>query len=341
MSTLQSAAPCPALRDLVRAYAQRTTGATEVPVVQRVPASLEVVLGFEFGSLFTVDYRDGSSEPAHRIALVGSHCSPNATLTLGAGVESFAIFLQPTALQRLLGVPTHHVADRSFPAVDVLGPGVDALWSVLAEAARLRGARPAGRDPPPAHAPRHRGDDDRPRRDGHLPRPRSPGGGGDGRAGLAERPSVRAAVRARAGYAAQAVRAYRPVPVRPRRQARRPGPVVARRRPRRRLLRPDAPGARLPQPQRGEPHPARGRAGGHPPAGAGRDRTRRTEREAHVERRAGAVPTLRGRGSHAPPWAGIPRGRGVFAPGGDAQARPRPRSLGSGPVEPGGGGRGR
>ena len=134
MSTLQSALPCPALRDLVRAYAQRTTGASETPGVQLVPASLEVVLGFEFGSLFTVDYRDGRSEPAHRIALVGSHCSPNATLTLGAGVESFAIFLQPTALQRLLGVPTHHVADRSFPAVDVLGPRVDALWSVLADA---------------------------------------------------------------------------------------------------------------------------------------------------------------------------------------------------------------
>ena len=134
MSTLQSAAPCPALRDLVRAYAQRTTDAAGVPVVQRVPSSLEVVLGFEFGSLFTVDYRDRSSEPAHRIALVGSHCSPNATLTLGAGVESFAVFLQPTALQRLLGVPTRHVADRSYPAADVLGPSIDALWSVLAEA---------------------------------------------------------------------------------------------------------------------------------------------------------------------------------------------------------------
>lgn len=134
MNTLQSAAPSPALREVVRAYAQRTTGATGVPVVQLVPASLEVVLGFEFGSLFTVDYRDGSSEPAHRIALVGSHCSPNATLTLGAGVESFAIFLQPTALQHLLGIPTHHVADRSYPAVDVLGRHVDSLWSALAEA---------------------------------------------------------------------------------------------------------------------------------------------------------------------------------------------------------------
>ena len=134
MGTLQSAAPSPALRDLVRAYAQRTTGALEAPVVQRVPASLEVVLGFEFGSLFTVDYRDGRSEPAHRIALVGSHCSPNATLALGAGVESFAVFLQPTAFQRLLGIPTQHLADRSYPAGDVLGPGIDALWSVLADA---------------------------------------------------------------------------------------------------------------------------------------------------------------------------------------------------------------
>jgi AraC-like DNA-binding protein len=135
MSTLQSVAPCPALRELVRAFAQRTTGAAETAVMQRVPASLEVVIGFEFGSLFTVDYRDGSSEPAHRIALVGSHCSPNATLSLGADVESFAIFLQPTALQRLLGIPTHHVADRSYPAADVLGRQVEVLWAVLAEAA--------------------------------------------------------------------------------------------------------------------------------------------------------------------------------------------------------------
>lgn len=102
--------------------------------MQRVPASLELVLGFEFGSLFPVAYRDGTSELAHRIALVGSHSSPNATLTLGTGVESFAIFLQPTALQGLLGIPTHHVADRSYPAGDVLGPRVQALWSVLAAA---------------------------------------------------------------------------------------------------------------------------------------------------------------------------------------------------------------
>lgn len=134
MSILQSAMPCRALRDLVRAYAQRTTGMVEVPLMQRVPASLEVVLGFEFGSLFTVGYRDGSSELAHRIALVGSHSAPNATLTLGSGVESFAIFLQPTALQFLLGIPAHHVADRSYPASDVLGPQVHALWSVLADA---------------------------------------------------------------------------------------------------------------------------------------------------------------------------------------------------------------
>ena len=134
MNILQSAMPCRALRDLVRAYAQRTTRTMQVPLMQRVPASLEVVLGFEFGSLFTVDYRDGSSEPAHRIALVGSHSAPNATLTLGTGVESFAIFLQPTALQSLLGIPTPHVADRSYPAVDVLGPRVQALWSALADA---------------------------------------------------------------------------------------------------------------------------------------------------------------------------------------------------------------
>lgn len=134
MRTLQSVAPRRELRPFVRAYAQRTTGAFDAELVQRVPASLEQILEFEFGTPPTIDYWDGTSEPAHRLAIVGAHSFPRASLRLSGGVESFAIFLQPVALQHLIGLPARHLADRSYHAGDVLGVQVETFWSVLAQA---------------------------------------------------------------------------------------------------------------------------------------------------------------------------------------------------------------
>lgn len=134
MHTLQSVAPRHELREYVRAYAQRNTGATDAVLEQRVPASLEQVLEFEFGTPPTVHYRNGTSEPAHRIAIVGARSSPSASLRLAGGVESFAIFLQPAALRLLFGLSADHLADQSYSAPDVLGPQIETLWSTLAEA---------------------------------------------------------------------------------------------------------------------------------------------------------------------------------------------------------------
>lgn len=134
MHTLRSAAPSGALNELVRAYAQRTTDFLDEEREQRVPASLEQIIEFEFGTAPTVDYRDGTSELAHRISLVGAHTFPCASLRLPGGVESFAIFLQPIAVRLLFGLPPLHLADRSFFATDVLGPGLEHLWSRLAGA---------------------------------------------------------------------------------------------------------------------------------------------------------------------------------------------------------------
>ncbi|MGB7982578.1 MAG: helix-turn-helix domain-containing protein [Candidatus Nanopelagicales bacterium] len=134
MHILESAAPSGAMRDFVRAYAQRTAGPLDAELVQRVPASLEQILEFEFGTLPTVHYWDGTNEPAQRVALVGAHSFPRASLHLNPGVESFAIFLQPVALRQLFGLPAQEVVDRSFHARDVLGPGVEMVWSALAHA---------------------------------------------------------------------------------------------------------------------------------------------------------------------------------------------------------------
>lgn len=134
MRVLQSAVPSGELREFVRAYAQRTTGAFDAELVQRVPASLEQILEFEFGTPPTVYYWDGTSEPAYRLSLVGAHSFPSAWLRLSGGVESFAIFFQPAALGQMFGLPAQQLADRAYHADDVLGPRVEILWSVLAEA---------------------------------------------------------------------------------------------------------------------------------------------------------------------------------------------------------------
>ena len=134
MHLLQSSVPSGELREFVRAYAQRTTGAFDPEVVQSVPASLEQILEFEFGTPPTVEYWDGTSEPAYRLSLVGAHSYPRASLRLSGGVESFAIFLQPVALCQLFGLPEQHLADRAYHAGDVLGQRAEILWSALAEA---------------------------------------------------------------------------------------------------------------------------------------------------------------------------------------------------------------
>lgn len=134
MHILTSASPSWELREYVRAYAQRTTDAHDAELVQRVPASLEQIVEFEFGTPPTVTYTDGTSEPAHRVSVVGAHSFPRASLRLNGGVVSFAIFLQPVALEELFGVPAHLLVDHSFHACDVLGPDLERTWEVLAQA---------------------------------------------------------------------------------------------------------------------------------------------------------------------------------------------------------------
>lgn len=132
MRTLASAAPSRDLSDFVRAYAQRTTGPFDAELVQRLPATLEPILDFEFGTLPTLDYWDGTSERAHHMSLVGAHSFPRASLRLRGGVESFAVFLQPVALDQLFGRLGQPMVDRAFHGCDVLGQVIESMWSALA-----------------------------------------------------------------------------------------------------------------------------------------------------------------------------------------------------------------
>lgn len=75
----------------------------------------------------------GVFQPARPLALVGPHTQGGNSLRFEGSIDSFAIFLQPTALWSLFRVPTSIVMETHFDAEAVLGAPVAELWRVLAE----------------------------------------------------------------------------------------------------------------------------------------------------------------------------------------------------------------
>jgi hypothetical protein len=109
--TLTTAPPSQALRPFVRAYAQRQTGATDLVVMESCPAQLERVLQFEFGNRFDVWHSSGKHHTCDDINVVCCHTMFAGQVELRAGIDSFAVFFQPTGFSRLFEVPAAHTTN--------------------------------------------------------------------------------------------------------------------------------------------------------------------------------------------------------------------------------------
>lgn len=131
MRTVQSAPAAPALRPYVRAFAQRTLSGTLAS--QPMPAFLETVIHFDFGDPLNVQLPDGTCVMSLPMSLVGPHTYSVTGLQFAGNIDSFAIFLEPTALWLLFGVPTSLVAETHFDSRDMLGRPLATLWHLLAE----------------------------------------------------------------------------------------------------------------------------------------------------------------------------------------------------------------
>jgi AraC-like DNA-binding protein len=98
-----------------------------------MPAYLETVIHFDFADLISVRSSARGLEVARPLAIVGPHTQAGNSLRFEGSIDSFAIFLQPTALWSLFRVPTSTVMESHFDAEVVLGAAVGELWHVLAE----------------------------------------------------------------------------------------------------------------------------------------------------------------------------------------------------------------
>jgi AraC-like DNA-binding protein len=134
LHTLRTAQPSPALRPFVRAYAQRQTAADDATVIEVCPAQLEQILYFELANKFDIWHSNGKHQTSDDVNVIGCHSAFAAHAELKAGLDSFAIFFQPTGFWRLFRVPGSETTNRGgIEGNSVLGSSIRILWNRLGE----------------------------------------------------------------------------------------------------------------------------------------------------------------------------------------------------------------
>jgi AraC-like DNA-binding protein len=130
MQTVVSAQPHHELRPFVRAYAQRVCDPHTVPILQFVPAQLEQVINFEFGTIPGIRHQNRMLTDA--VLLGGAQSSFSGYLELRPRVESFAIFFQPAGFSTLFGVPLWTLSNQ-FDDATAIDPFFRSLWNRLGD----------------------------------------------------------------------------------------------------------------------------------------------------------------------------------------------------------------
>ena len=124
MIALHTAIPSAALKGFVRVYAQREVSSFEsgaVCVAEPVPARLEQTLEFQLGVPFTVHLSEGDLTTPEQV-VVGAHVKGAvAKIDLRPGIVSFAVFLMPTGISQLFGIPVSEMSQRNYDAALVSG----------------------------------------------------------------------------------------------------------------------------------------------------------------------------------------------------------------------------
>jgi AraC-like DNA-binding protein len=137
MRIVKSSKARPELRPYVRAYAQRVCGPEDTWLVEQVPAQLEQIMNFEFGVMPKILHRD--RQVTEDVSVGGAQTTLSGELHLQAGVESFAIFFQPSGWSSLFGIPIKELTNRFVDATALYRGGMRGLWNQLGEASSFEG----------------------------------------------------------------------------------------------------------------------------------------------------------------------------------------------------------
>lgn len=126
------ALPCPALRQYVRAFAQREISGSP-DIVQPVPANLDSTLELDFGNTPIVEYANGVTQLGITNSVVGPHTYRRALIRLRGAIQSFGVFFRPLGLWQLFRIPLRLLVNQAYSAEALLGSEVKGLWQRMAE----------------------------------------------------------------------------------------------------------------------------------------------------------------------------------------------------------------
>ncbi len=128
---LRPVEPAKQLKPFVRKYIQLEVSATEL---WPVPARSITCIEFTFREPYRIHHVDRSLlEIARPAGLIGAKTYSRIRLQLCGDVETFAVFFQPTGLQRLFSLPGREIVNEHYEASAVLGRAMDDLYLQLAE----------------------------------------------------------------------------------------------------------------------------------------------------------------------------------------------------------------
>lgn len=121
------------LRPYVRTFVQRSIGLASPLIVEPTTAQLEQILAFDFGTPAEMEFPDARIQMVDTRSVGGAQTRFACHMHLQGGVESFGIFLWPTAFAHLFGIPTSELTNRQGDAEGLVGHSVRALWNRLGE----------------------------------------------------------------------------------------------------------------------------------------------------------------------------------------------------------------
>jgi AraC-like DNA-binding protein len=133
MHTCLSALPCPALRQYVRAFAQREITSATPDIIQPVTACVETTLELDFKNAPIIEYLDGSTDTGCLATVVGPSTHRRASVRLRGPVEAFGVFFRPVAIWQLFGIPPRLLVNSAYPAEVILGGEISRLAEQMAQ----------------------------------------------------------------------------------------------------------------------------------------------------------------------------------------------------------------
>ncbi len=130
---MQVRPPCAQLKPYVRVFAQHARGTDEPVIIEPVPAQLEPIIEFDFGTPTEIWHPNGHVQYVKDISVAGSQTRFAAHMHLRGGLEAFGIFFHPAGFSQLFHVPMSELTNCVGDINALIKPSLRSLRERLGE----------------------------------------------------------------------------------------------------------------------------------------------------------------------------------------------------------------